>query len=88
MVSDLKTFTNKGYKSAGQKKSWFLGKLCLTEQDFFGIAVSQSVSPVFLPPLPKVQCPNFLDFSILGEKKRKEVVSDFNFFAHKCVKSL
>ena len=35
MVSDLKTFTNKECKIAAQKISFFRGKFCLTEQDFF-----------------------------------------------------
>ena len=38
----------------------------------------------FLPPLPKVQCPNFFYiFGILGENLWKEVVSDLKTFAYK-----
>ena len=38
---------------------------------------------VILPPLPKVQCPNFFFiFGILGENNWKEVVSYLKTFAH------
>ena len=43
-----------------RKKRLFLGKFCFTKQDFFLYFSLRSM--VFLPPLPKVQCPNFLDF--------------------------
>ena len=42
ILSDLKTFTNKGCKLL-RKKSNFFGEFCLTEKDFFGIGVSHSV---------------------------------------------
>ena len=43
MVSDLKTFTNKGCKIAAQKKELFLAKFCLTQQDFL-VLVLLSIS--------------------------------------------
>ena len=42
MFSDLKTISDKEHKIAAAK-IMFLGKFCLTEQDFFGIGVSHSV---------------------------------------------
>ena len=50
MVSDLKTFVHKGCKIAGAKK------VCYR---FFYLFTPFKC---FLPPLPEVQCPNFLEF--------------------------
>ena len=50
MVSDLKTFAHKGCKIAAAKKVFLT--------DFFICSLRLNV---FLPPLPEVQCPNFLD---------------------------
>ena len=61
MVSDLKTFTNKGCKIARQFFFLFQAEFCFIEQDFFYLCFSLRLT-VFLPPLPKVQCPKFLDF--------------------------
>ena len=38
---------------------------------------------VFLPQLPKVKCPKFLDFRNLWGEKINEAVSDLKSFAHK-----
>ena len=61
VVSDLKIFTHKGCKIAlakkkKKKKITILFLICL-------ICLN-----IFLPSLPKVQCPNFLIFGILEEK--------------------
>ena len=53
VVSHLTTFAHKGCKIAAAKKVFFT--------DFFFLICSLRLN-VFLPPLPKVQCPNFLDF--------------------------
>ena len=50
MVSDLKTFAPKGCEIAALQKV------------FTGFFVCSLGLNVFLPPLSKVQCPNFLDF--------------------------
>ena len=42
---------------------------------------------VFLPPLPKVRCPIFLEIQNPWEKALKEVVSDLNIFVGKWSKS-
>ena len=41
---------------------------------------------VFLPPLPEVGCPKYLEIRILGEKYWQEVVSDLNIFAQNGLK--
>ena len=41
MVSDLKTFTNKGCHIAAKKM--VIGEFCLTEQDFFGISATINI---------------------------------------------
>ena len=57
MVSDVITFAHKGCKIAASKKVFYrffvISSLCLN---------------VFLPPLPEVQFPNFLDFGNLWGK--------------------
>ena len=50
MVSDLNIFVQKWSKVAPPKKSFKKNYLCSLHLN------------VFLPPLPEVQCPNFLDF--------------------------
>ena len=70
MVSDLKTVTNKGCNIAVQKMFVF-GGFCLTEQDFLVLVFLTPIT-VLLPPLPKVQCANFLDFWNLWGKVIKK----------------
>ena len=60
VVSDLKTFTNKGFKIAAQK-NLFWGSFCLYDQDFLVLVFLTPFNDL-LPPLPKVQCANFLYF--------------------------
>jgi len=51
MVSDWKIFAHKGCKIAVVEKVFYgFLKICLVRLN------------IFLPPLPEVQCPNFLDF--------------------------
>ena len=76
MVSDLKTFAHKGCKIATTEKVFFRYYLI-----FFLLH-----SYVFWPPLPEVQCPKFFNFQNPLGKVIKEVVSDWNFFAHKWCK--
>ena len=72
MISDLKTFAHKGCK------------FVTAEKVFYGFFLSfVTLFKRFLPTLPKVQCPNFLNFGILGEKYGKKVVSDLKTFAYK-----
>ena len=52
VVSDLKTFAHKGCNIAAARNFFTI---------FFFFFCSLHLN-VFLPPLPKVQCPNFLDF--------------------------
>ena len=67
MVSDLKTFTKKGCKIATQKK--FIFELVLPYwARFFWYQCFSLRLTVFLPKLPKLQCPNFLDFRNPWEK--------------------
>ena len=49
----------RGVKSLPKKKVF--GQICLTDQDFFVLVVLTLFNGLF-PPLPEVQCPNFLDF--------------------------
>ena len=49
---EWKTFAHKEYTIVAAKKSFFYG--------FFKIIYSLRLN-VFLPPIPEVQCPNFLD---------------------------
>ena len=45
------------------QKKFFLGKFCLTEQDFLVLVFLTPFNGIFAhPPLPKVQCPNFFNF--------------------------
>ena len=57
VVSDLKIFAHKGCKIAVAKKVFYR---------FFNIC--SFCLNIFLPPLPEVQCPNFLDFRNLWGK--------------------
>ena len=62
-------FLIKGCKIAALKKVFL--------KDFFVCSLCLNI---FLPPLFKVQSPNFLDFGIFEEKDWKEVVSDLTTF--------
>ena len=44
---------------------FFWGEFCLTEQDFGWYWCFSLLLTVFLPPLPEVQCANFLDFRLM-----------------------
>ena len=68
------------------KKRYFLGNLCFIEQDFFYIYIYVFFSlrlTVFLPPLPKVQSPNSLDFWHPWVKVMVRSVLRFKYVAHK-----
>ena len=60
VVSDSKTFTNKGCKIAVQK-NYFWGTFTLLSRIFWYWCFSLLLT-LFLPPLPEVQCANFLEF--------------------------
>ena len=57
MFSDLKTFTNKGCKIAAEYFFKFFALL----RKIFLVLVFLVRFTVFLPLLPNVQCPNFID---------------------------
>ena len=61
MVSGLKTFTNKGCKITEKIRKEKMDEYCLTEQDLLVLVFLTPFSGL-LPPFPKVQCANFLDF--------------------------
>ena len=63
-------------------KNSFWVNFAWTEQDFFLQCFLLGLM-VFLPPFPKVQCPNLLDFQNPWEKVLKKVVSVLKTFAHK-----
>ena len=78
MVSDLKTFSHKGCEIGAAKKVVFLCFLLLYLFTLF---------KRLLPPLPKVQCPNFLDVRNPWGKVMEKSVSDLKTFAHKgCIR--
>ena len=53
----FKSFTNKGCKIAAQKNCFWANFSIFLWYRCFSLRLT-----VFLPPLPEVQCPNFLDF--------------------------
>ena len=49
MVSDLKTFSHKGYKIDAQKQVFFFGKFCLTSRIFLvSVLISASAERFFV----------------------------------------
>ena len=83
MVSDLKTVAHIGCQIAVAKKFF---------TDFFPFSFNFYFCHVFtclniiLPPLPKVQYPNVLDFWNSWGKVVGKMVSDLKTFAHKVCK--
>ena len=57
VVSDLRTFTNKGCKLPG--KNNFLGEFCIPELDFFGLVFLTPFSGLFCPHSPKSNVQTF-----------------------------
>ena len=55
--------------------------VCLSVRHFFSLSLT-----VFLPPLPKVKCPNFLDIRNPWGKIMKKKVSDLKTFGHEACK--
>ena len=78
MVSVLETFTKKGSKIAVQKKVFLKPNFAFLGRILFGLVLVLVLVLIFfwigvdgyffLPPLPKVQYPNFLDFLNQWEK--------------------
>ena len=75
MVSDLKTFAHKGCKIAVAKKVF---------TDFFSICVPRL--DVFLPPLPEVGCPIFLEIRNPWGKVMEGSGLTFEHLVWKCSK--
>ena len=69
MVSDWKIFAHKGCKIAVAEKVFYrFFKICLVRLN------------IFLPPLSKVQCPNFLDFQNPWRKVMERSGLRFEYF--------
>ena len=67
MVSDLKSLALKGCKFAAAGKVFFYR--------FFSLSLN-----LFLPPLPKIQCPYFLDFwNPWGKVTKRSGLKFYNF---------
>ena len=77
--SQIWTFTNKWCKIAAQKKVCFLTNFVLLSRIFWYWYFSLRLT-VLWPPLPEVQCPNFLDFlNSWGEKMKRSGLRFENF---------
>ena len=84
MFLDLKTFTNKGCKIATQKEVCFGTNFALLSRIFWYQCFSLRLT-IFLPPLPKVQCPNFLDFqNPWGKVMERSGLRIDNFCSKRC----
>ena len=71
MLSDFKTYTNKGCKIAAQKKC-FWANLALLSRIFFGIGVSYSSQRCFAPTFQSPMCKVFRLSESLGKSKGKK----------------
>ena len=82
MVSELKTFTNKGCKSR-RKKYCFWANFALLSRIFLVLVFLTPFNVLFAPTSGNPTSKLFIFiFRILGKKSLKEVVSDFKPFAH------